>query len=131
MQILQDRNARSDLPMSNAARKQLGIQPEVVRNNNKHAVLPMHDLHGSLDVIYQDYASKHWNPAVIQGLHSEQRSYKILTGDGIVYRKTHSHLKPFTPQNKNSQSLSVSHPQRHNLPMYCQQNKLSVRSLLQ
>ena len=31
MQILQGRNARSDLPMSNATRKQLGIQPEVVR----------------------------------------------------------------------------------------------------
>ena len=30
MQILQGRNARSDLPMSNAARTQLGIQPEVV-----------------------------------------------------------------------------------------------------
>ena len=36
---------RSDLPMSNDARKQLGIQPEVVRNNDKHAVLPMHDCH--------------------------------------------------------------------------------------
>ena len=32
MQILQGRSARSDLPMSNAARKQLGIQPEVLRN---------------------------------------------------------------------------------------------------
>ena len=29
MQMLQGRSARSDLPMSNAARKQLGIQPEV------------------------------------------------------------------------------------------------------
>ena len=28
MQILQGRNARSDFPMSNAARKQLDIQPE-------------------------------------------------------------------------------------------------------
>ena len=45
MQILQGRNARSDFPMSNAARKQLGIWHGVVRNNDKHAVLLMHDPH--------------------------------------------------------------------------------------
>ena len=60
MQILQGKNARSDLPMSNAARKQLGIQPEIVRNNDKHVVLPMHDLHVGQDVMYQGSASKHW-----------------------------------------------------------------------
>ena len=31
--------------MANAARKQLGIQPEVIRNIDKHEVLPTHDLH--------------------------------------------------------------------------------------
>ena len=98
MQILQGRNVRSDLPISNAARKELGIQPEVVRNNDKHAVLPMHHLHVGQDVMYQDSASKHWYPAVIQSLCSQPRS-KILTKDGIVYRKTQSHLKPYTPQN--------------------------------
>ena len=45
LQILQGRSARSDLPMSSAARKQLGIQPEVLRNVDKHEVLPTHDLH--------------------------------------------------------------------------------------
>ena len=110
MQILQGRNARSDLPMSNAARKQLGIQPQVVRNNDKHAVLPTHNLHVGQDVMYQDSASKHWYPAVIQSLCSEPRSYKILTRDGIVYRKSQSHLKPFTPQNKNSQSSKGASP---------------------
>ena len=110
MQILQDRTARSDLPMSNAARKQLGIQPEVVRNNNKHAVLPTHDLLVGQDVMYQDSASKHWFPAVYQSLCSEPRSYKILTKDGIVHRKTQSHLKPFTSQNKNSQSSKCVSP---------------------
>ena len=49
---IQERNTRSDMPMSNAARKQLGIQPEVVRNNDRHAVLPMHDLHVGQDVMY-------------------------------------------------------------------------------
>ena len=45
IQILQGRSARSGLPMSNAARNKLGIQPEVLRNNDKHDRLPMHDLH--------------------------------------------------------------------------------------
>ena len=54
--------------MSNAARKQLGIMPEVVRNNDKHAVLPTHDLHVGQDVMHQDSASKHWYPVVIQSL---------------------------------------------------------------
>ena len=111
MQILQGRNARSDLPMSNAARKQLGIQPEIIRNCAKHAALPTHDLSVGQHVMYQDSTSKHWYPAVIDSLCSEPRSYQIITRDGIVYRKTQSHLKPFTPQNKMSQSTqSVSSP---------------------
>ena len=60
MQILQGRSARSDLTMSNAARKQLGIQFEIIRNNDKHAVLSMYDLHIGQDVMYQDSTSKHW-----------------------------------------------------------------------
>ena len=44
MQILQGRSARYDSPMSNTARKQLGIQPDVLRNINKHEVLPIYDL---------------------------------------------------------------------------------------
>ena len=110
VQILQGRNARSDLPVSNAARKQLGIQSEVVRNNDKHAILPMHDIHVSQDIMYQDSTSKHWYPAVIQSLCSEPRGYKILTRDSIVYRKNQSHLKPFTPQNKNPQSSKCVSP---------------------
>ena len=65
MQILQDRNAISDLPMSNAGRKQLGIHPEVIRNNDKHAVLPTYDPHVGQQVMYQDSARKCWYPAVI------------------------------------------------------------------
>ena len=45
MQILQGRSARSDLPMSNADRNQLGIQPEVLRNIDKYEMLPTNDLH--------------------------------------------------------------------------------------
>ena len=59
LQILQGRNARSNLPMSNAAKKQLGIQPEVVRNHDNHAVLPTHVLYIGQQVMYQESTSKH------------------------------------------------------------------------
>ena len=54
MQILQGRSARSDMPLSNAARDQLGIQAEVLRNIDKHEKLPTHDLHVGQHVMYQD-----------------------------------------------------------------------------
>ena len=60
MQILQTRCARSDLPMSNAARQQLGLQPEKLRTLYKSEHLPSHDLHIGQDVMYQDDASKQW-----------------------------------------------------------------------
>ena len=58
MQILQGKSARSDLPMSNAARNRLGLRPEVLRNTDKHERLPIHDLHIGQHVMYQDSASK-------------------------------------------------------------------------
>ena len=54
MQILQSESARSDFPMSNAGREQLGIQSKVLRNIDKHEVLPTHDLHVGQSVMYQD-----------------------------------------------------------------------------
>ena len=89
--------------MSNAARKQLGIQPEVIRNIDKHEVLPTHDLHVGQSVMYQDSVTKKWHPGVIRSLCQEKRSYRVTTSDGAVYRKTQAHLKPYTPQNKKSQ----------------------------
>ena len=96
--------------MSNAARKQLDIQPEVVRNIDKYVVLPTHDLHVGQDVMYQDSTSRHWYPAVIESLCFELRNYKITTRDGIFYRKTQSHLKSYASQNKNLQSNSCTSP---------------------
>ena len=58
MQILQGISARSDLPMSNAARKQFRIQPEVIRNIDKDEVLPTHDLHVGQNVLYWDSVTK-------------------------------------------------------------------------
>ena len=58
MQILQARSSRSDLPMSNAARNQLQMQPEVFRNIDKHDKLPTHDLHVGQHVMFQDSVPK-------------------------------------------------------------------------
>ena len=104
MQIIQGRNFRSDLPLSNAARIQLGIQPEIMRNSDKHVVLPTYDHHVGQQVMYQDSTSKCWYPAVIESLCPKTRTYKITTREGISYRKTQAHLKPLTLQNKNLQS---------------------------
>ena len=100
MQILQSRSTRSDLPMSNAARKQLGLQPEKLRNFNKNEHLPSHDLHIGQDVMYQDASSKWWYPATITSLCTQQRSYNITTKEGVTYRKTQAHLMPYQPQSK-------------------------------
>ena len=58
MQILQGRSAISDLPMSNAARKQFGIKLELIRNIDKQEQLPTHYLHVGQHVMYQNSASK-------------------------------------------------------------------------
>ena len=104
MKIIQGRKARSDLPMLNVARKQLGIQSEIIRNFDKHAALPTHDLNVGQHVMYQDSASKCWYPAVIDSLCSEPRCYKIITKEGIVYRNSTSSVAFYTSK----QDVSIS-----------------------
>ena len=73
--ILQTGHMRS---MSKAARAQLGIQPEVVRNS-KHAVLPTHDPYVNYQLMFQDSTSKHFYRAVSENVCPDSRSYKITT----------------------------------------------------
>ena len=79
---------RSDLPMSNAARQQLGLQSEQPRTVNKNEHLPSHDLHIGQDVMYQDATSKCWYPTTITSLCVQPRSYFITTRVGVTHRKT-------------------------------------------
>ena len=65
MQMLQSRTLRPQLPMSNAARQQLGIQTEHIRTKMKNEHLPLHDFCLEQHVMMQDPASKRWSPAVI------------------------------------------------------------------
>ena len=65
MQILQNRTASSQLPMSNSARRQLGLETEKLRIKTKNENFPSHDLHLGQDVVMQDHASKKRSPAFI------------------------------------------------------------------
>ena len=103
MQILQSRCTRSDLPMSNAARKQLGLHPEKLRTVFKNEQLPSHDLHIGQDVMYQDATSKQWYPATITSLCVQPRSYNLAIREGVTHGKTQAHLKPYQPQCKKTE----------------------------
>ena len=89
--------------MSNAARKQLGLQPEKLRTVYKNEHLPSHDLHIGQNVMYQDATSKQWYPATITSLCVQPRSYTISTREGVTYKKTQGHVKPYQPQCKKTE----------------------------
>ena len=94
MQMLQQRSARSQLPMSNATCRQLGIAAEqTTASKNQHQ--PSHDLHIGQEVMCQDFVTKRWFPATIKTLCPEPRSYEIETSEGVIYRRTQNHIKPY------------------------------------
>ena len=97
--------------------------------------LPTYDLHVGKHVTYQDSVCKHWYPAVFDSLCPEPRSYKITTRNGTVYRKTQSHLKPFTPQDKNLQSNQCVSPlmakSTHMQPVKAEHKKSQVNNQMQ
>ena len=68
MQILASRSARSNFPMSNAARKQKGLDYKHLRTQCKNEQAPSHDLHLDQVVMYQDPNDKRWYPATITRL---------------------------------------------------------------
>ena len=94
MQMLQQISARSQLPMSNAARRQLGIAVEQpLTNKNQH--LSSHDFHIRQEVMCQNPITRRWSPTTIEALYPEPRSYQIETLEGVTYRRTQNHLKPY------------------------------------
>ena len=74
MQILASRSARSNLPMSNAAREQKGLDCEHLGTQPKNEQVPSHDLHLDQAVMYQDPNYKRWYLATITRLCQEPRS---------------------------------------------------------
>ena len=112
MQMLQQRSARSQLPMLNAACRQLGIAAEqTTANKNQH--LPLHDLNIGQEVMYQDSATKRWFLATIKALCPEPRSYQIQTTKGVIYRRTQNHLKPYKSYQKTQKREQFNQNNNH------------------
>ena len=95
MQILSSQTAKTQLPMSSAARMQQGLSSEQLRVSNKNEHLPTHDFHMGQSVMYLNPVNKRWYPATIISLCQEPQSCKIKTDDGTIYRKTQNHLKMY------------------------------------
>ena len=93
MQMLQQRSARSQLPMLNTVCRQLGVAAEQTTATKKQH-LPSHDLHIGQEVLCQDFVTKRWFPTTIKALCPEPRSYQIETSERVIYRRTQNHLKP-------------------------------------
>ena len=119
MQILSNRTTRSTLPLSNAAKWQMGLHSDHLRVNQKNQHLPTHDLYLDQDVMYQDTTARKWYPVKITKLCDEPRSYIISTENGTQYRKTQKHLKPYQPW------LQISIKE---LPTPCNNNHMQLQS---
>ena len=92
--------------MSNVVRRKFGIIAEQPPKKNQH--IPLHDFHISQDVMCQSPVTKKWFPVKIKELCPETRSYQVETPEGIVYRRTQNHLKPFTPSERTQRNEQCS-----------------------
>ena len=99
------------------ARRRLGIVAQQHISKNQH--LPLHDFHIGQDVMCQSPITNRWFPATIKALCPEPRSYQIETPEGITYRRTQNHLKPF----KSSQKIQTTEQYRHQ----CQKSILTKK----
>ena len=103
LQILQNQSVRSQLSMSNSAKRQLGLEAAKIRTKTKNENLPLHVLHLYQDVMMQDPTSKWWSLAVKTRLCKEPRSYQVTTSDNVTYRKKQAHLKPYKPESRSAE----------------------------
>ena len=93
MQILQGRQAHTDLPLSHAAKVQMGINyapwpiAEILHVKDKSLSSPAHDIPIGQNVMYREPNDKRWYPATVIQQLQEKRSYLIKTHDNVVYRK--------------------------------------------
>ena len=84
--------------------------PPPVKAQDKNETAPTHDYKLNQDVMYLDPASKKWFPATIVCLLDAKCSYLIRTPEGVEYRRTQQHLKPYKrkvcvpPQSKQKDS---------------------------
>ena len=106
MQILQGRQAHTDLPLLYAAKVKMDINhiprpsAEILWVKDKSLSSPIHDIPIGQHVMYREPNDRRWYPATIIQQLPEKRSYLIKTNDNVIYRKTEVHLKPYTPKEK-------------------------------
>ena len=93
MQILQGRQACTDLPLLHAAKVKMGINHaprptvEILHVKDKSLSAPTHDIPIGQNVMYREPNDRRWYPTtLIQQL--PKRSYLIKTHDNVIYRKT-------------------------------------------
>ena len=93
--------------------------------------MPSHDLHLNQVVMYQDPNDKRWYPATITRLCQEPRSYLITTKQGVQYRKTQAHLKPYQPQDEDEDKDELCNQAKHKRTAQGAQSQLYDTSLVQ
>ena len=93
MQILQGRQAHTDLLLSHAAKVKMGINhaprptAEILCIKDKSLSSPTHDIPISQHVMYREPNDRRWYPATIIQQLPEKRSYLIKTNYNIIYKK--------------------------------------------
>ena len=93
MQILQGRQAHTDLPLLHAAKVKMGINhiprpsAEILQVKDKSLSSPTHDIPIGQHVMYREPNDRRWYPATIIQQLPEKRSYLIKTNDNVIYRK--------------------------------------------
>ena len=106
MQILQGRQAHTDLPLSHAAKVKMGINhaprptAEILHVKDKSLSAPTHDIPIGQNVMYREPNDRRWYPTTVIQQLPEKRSYFIKTNDIVINRKMQVHLKPYIPENK-------------------------------
>ena len=98
MQILQGRQACTDLSLSYADKVQMGINH--VPQPTAEILCVKDDIPIGQNVMYREPNDKRWYPATVIQQLPERRSYHIRTKDNVVYRKHKYILKPYTPEKK-------------------------------
>ena len=89
--------------MSYAAKVKHGLAsgrslPPLFKAQDKNERAPTHDYKLNQDVMYLDPTSKKWFPGTIICLLDAKQSYLIKTPEGVEYRRTQQHLKPYKPK---------------------------------
>ena len=131
MQILQGRQAHTDLPLLNAAKVKMGINhiprpsAEILCVKYKSLSTPTHNIPIGHDVMYREPNDRRWYPAIVIQQLPEKRSYLLKTHDNVTYRKTQVHLKLYTPKQNvqqselskidNNHGVNINQRSKHNI----------------